>query len=128
MRRQTVLAPAIPSVRGLAAPRTYLPDAAFLTSTRLRLTPLVCRLRCADLAMKILQYLPPAISIAQHESVAAVLGGDLESARAAAAHTLACMGPQAVAEHYEEIMGIVDAGHHPRTSYSPTSAGLVCGG
>ena len=60
------------------------------------------------LALKILQKLPPAITVRHHEAVAALLVDGSSAIRAFAAHTLACMGPEAVADHFEEIVGIVE--------------------
>ena len=58
------------------------------------------------LALTILQYLPPAISVREHAAVGALLADSVSEVLAMAAHTLACIGPQAVAEHYEEIIEI----------------------
>ena len=66
------------------------------------------------LAFKILQFLPPFISVRHHAVVAEMLADGSPDIMAFAAHTLACMGPEAVAEHFEEIVSI--AGADPGTS------------
>ena len=65
-----------------------------------------------QLALNILLLLPPRVSITQHAAVAALLNDpdELPTVLTYAAHTLACMGPRAVTEHYEEIMSIARAG------------------
>ena len=65
-----------------------------------------------QLAFNVLLLLPPSVSTTQHEAVAAILVEpyELPEVLTYAAHTLACMGPQAVTEHYEEIMTIASAG------------------
>ena len=71
-----------------------------------------CTWPTLQLALNVLLLLPPSTSITQHEAVAALLNDsdELPTVLTYAAHTLACMGPQAVAEHYEEIMSIARAG------------------
>ncbi|KAL3913182.1 MAG: hypothetical protein SGPRY_008076 [Prymnesium sp.] len=53
-------------------------------------------------AFHTLRCLPPLLSAPHHATVAALLTGREEYA-SHAAHTLACMGPQAVAEHFEKL-------------------------
>ena len=65
------------------------------------------------LAYDLLQILPPRISIRHHMSIAKALQPDARGAlncidMAAAAHTLACLGPEAVCEHYDEITRLAD--------------------
>lgn len=71
-----------------------------------------CTWPTLQLAFNVLLLLPPCVSITQHEAVAALLNDadELPTVLTYAAHTLACMGPQAVAEHYEEIISIAQAG------------------
>ena len=65
-----------------------------------------CSWLTLQLAFSVMLFLPPAVSISQHEAVAALLRDDHRVVASYAAHTLACMGPQAVAEHFEEIMSL----------------------
>ena len=74
------------------------------------------------LALKSLQLLPPRISVAEHEVVARLLADEEPCIMSFAAHTLACMGPQAVAEHYEEILAIADAPSAPIEDFHASRA------
>ena len=71
-----------------------------------------CTWATLQLALNVLLLLPPSTAVTQHEAVAALLSDpdELPTVLTYAAHTLACMGPQAVAEHYEEIITIARAG------------------
>jgi len=65
------------------------------------------------LALQVLRDLPPRVSVTYHPAVATLLAPSLQEDEAAMAiHTLACIGPQAVAEHFEEV---VEAGAHGTT-------------
>ena len=68
---------------------------------------------CADVsrllaARKVLQWLPPAAAVVAHAEVAALLNDEAPAVMAIAAHTLACLGPEAVCEHFEEVCAIAD--------------------
>ena len=58
------------------------------------------------LAMTALQVLPPRLSVVHHEAVARHLRSRMLEFSMLSAHTLACMGPEAVAEHFEEVVAI----------------------
>ena len=76
------------------------------------------------LALTILQYLPPAISVREHAAVGALLADSVIEVLAMAAHTLACIGPQAVAEHYEEMIEIASDPESP-TAAQRTANGVA---
>ena len=63
-----------------------------------------------QLAFNVLILLPPAASVTQHEVVGALLHDEEPAVLSYAAHALACMGPEAVAEHFEELMAIAGEG------------------
>ena len=47
-------------------------------------------------ALQVLQWLPPAVAVVAHAEVAALLNDESRAVMAIAAHTLACLGPEAV--------------------------------
>jgi len=51
---------------------------------------------CLLVALQVLQWLPPAVAVVAHAEVAALLNDESRAVMAIAAHTLACLGPEAV--------------------------------
>ena len=61
-------------------------------------THTACALHADSLvvALQVLQWLPPAVAVVAHAEVAALLNDESRAVMAIAAHTLACLGPEAV--------------------------------
>ena len=57
----------------------------------------------AVVALDVLRRLPPRIAVVHHDAVAALVSDDDLDLSGMAMHTLGCLGPQAVAEHFEKI-------------------------
>ena len=51
----------------------------------------------------------PRLAVVHHAAVAALLKSYDADLVGLAAHTLACLGPESVADHYEEIIAVADA-------------------
>ena len=51
---------------------------------------------CLLVALQVLQWLPPAVAVVAHAEVAGLLNDESRAVMAIAAHTLACLGPEAV--------------------------------
>ena len=57
----------------------------------------------AVVALDVLRRLPPRIAVVHHDAVAALVSDDDLDLSGMAMHTLGCLGPQAVAEHFEKV-------------------------